>query len=464
MKWWTDFADPALNHLIDIAYQQNLPLQIAGVRIMEARARLGFAVGEQYPQMQEINAAYDNVGLSKNAPNHFPFLDSRFNQAQTSFDAGWELDVWGRFRRGIESASAGMAASIAAYDDALVSLTAEVARAYVLIRTFEERLAIARSNADTERHSYQLALARFQDGAVSKLDSTQALTLLRSTEAGIPVLQAELAKSKHALSVLLGMPPGRLKSLLKGEEAIPLPPAEIAVGIPADLLRRRPDIREAEMQAASASALVGVEQSQLYPRFSLIGSVGFLTGDTGSASLGNLFDINSLAYSVGPSFSWPVLNYGRLRNKVRIQDARLQAALVNYRNSVLEAAREVKDGLTGFINGQRQVILLAQSVDAAEQAVSLANIQYRNGAVDYQRVLDTQRAMLLTQDQWVQARSNTAVSLIATYKALGGGWEMRQGHAFIPDRVEKKMEQRTNWGSLLKDDGQKKADSAGKTK
>jgi len=290
------------------------------------------------------------------------------------------------------------------------------------------------------------------------------LTLLRSTEASIPVLQAELARARHALNVLLGMPHGRLGPLLKGKKGIPVPPAGIAVGIPADLLRRRPDIRQAEMQAASESALVGVEQSQLYPHFSLLGSIGFLSGDTGSSNLGKLFDINSLAYSAGPSFSWPILNYGRLRNKVRIQDARLQEALINYHNRVLEAAREVKDGLTGFIHGKRQVILLGQGVKAAKQSLSLANAQYRDGAVDYQRVLDTQRALLVTQDQWVQARSNTAVSLIASYKALGGGWEIRQGHAFIPAPVKEKMEQRTNWGNLLEDKGRKKTDALVKSK
>lgn len=451
-EWWSLFNDPVLDRLVDMAYRQNLSLQIAGLRIFEARAQLGVAVGQQYPQSQQLNGNLTRVDLSENAPNFFPnLMDERYTQANLGFDAGWELDFWGRFRRGVESASASLGASVADYDNALVSLTAEVARTYVVLRTLEERLAIARTNTVTQTRSYKLAEVRFNNGAVSELDPAQALSLLKSTESTLPQLESRVRQTRHALSILLGLPPGDLEPVLRGAGVIPQPPATLAVGVPADLLRRRPDIRRAELQAAAQSAMIGVARTDLYPRFTLVGSIGVLGSDSQRTELGDLFSADSLTYSVGPSLSWNLLNYGRVKNQVRVQDARFEAAVVNYQNTVLQAAREVEDGLAGYVGGRAQAERLAESVQAAQRAVDLALLQYREGAVDYQRVLDTQKNLLQVQDSWSSVRGEVAGALIAVYKALGGGWQIRAGEPFVSDQRQKAMRERTDWGRLLDD-------------
>ncbi|MGD8614227.1 MAG: efflux transporter outer membrane subunit [Gammaproteobacteria bacterium] len=446
--WWSVFDDPVLNALIEEAYQQNLPLQIAGLRILEARAQLGIAIGDQYPQLQQAAGALNRNRISENSPNFNPIAEDSFWQANIGFDAAWELDFWGRFRRGVESAAASLGSQVASFDSALVSLTAEVARVYVTIRTLQEQLEVARANAATQQRGYEIANVRYEAGAVSELDRAQALTLLRDTEAAIPVLQGRIRQSMNALSILLGAPPRDL-SVRLGEGGIPETPAEVAVGMPADLLRRRPDIRQAELQAAAQSALIGVARSELYPRLSLVGSIGFVSSDTNQSDLGDLFKGDSLAYSVGPSFVWPIFNYGRLQNNVRVQDARLEQLLVNYQNQVLDAAREVEDGLAGFLAARAATDYLGDSVDAAQRAVDLSLIQYREGAVDYQRVLDSQQRLLGAEEAWTNARGDIILSLVQTYKALGGGWQIRTGQDFVRESLQERMRERTDWGDLV---------------
>jgi NodT family efflux transporter outer membrane factor (OMF) lipoprotein len=452
-NWWASFNDPVLDQLVKMAYEQNLPLQISGLRILEARAQLGVAIGQQYPQNQQVNGALTRIGVSDNTANFdSSFADDKYTQGDIGFDAAWELDFWGRFRRGVESASADLGASIADYDNALVALTAEVARTYVTLRTLEERLAIALDNTTTQRRSYQIARVRFENGAVSELDPSQALSLLKSTESTVPLLESQIRQVKHALSILLGMPPSDLSDILQGEGKIPQPVAEIDVGVPADLLRRRPDIRFAELQAATQSALIGVAKTDLYPRFALVGSIGLLNADTGSNDNSDLFDSDSIGYNFGPQASWNIFNYGRLKNQVRVQDARLEALLVNYQNAVLQAAQEVEDGISGYLGVREQEAFLADSVKAAQRSVDLALVQYREGAVDYQRVLDTQQTLLSVQDGYTNTRGDAINFLIATYKALGGGWEIRAGNTFVTQSRQDKMKERTDWGRLLDDD------------
>jgi len=453
--WWSVFNDPTLDRLIEMSYQQNLPLQISGLRIFEARAQLGIAVGQQYPQSQQLNGNLTKIGLSENSPNFSSaFTDDSYTQADIGFDAAWELDFWGRFRRGVESASANLGASIADYDNALVLLTSEVARIYVVLRTLEEQLAIAKDNTITQRRSYKIADVRFRNGAVSELDPSQALSLLKSTESTVPLLESQIRQAKNALSILLGMPPGDLQGILAATGKIPQTPEVFDIGVPADLLRRRPDIRLAELQAASQSALIGVAKSDLYPRFALIGSIGLLTSDTNQSDLNDMFNSDSVAYNFGPSASWNILNYGRLKNQVRVQDARLEELIVNYQNTVLEAAREVEDGISSYLGGKDQRGYLEDSVNAAQRSVDLALVQYREGAVDYQRVLDTQQTLLRVQDTYTAVRGEVVSSLIAIYKALGGGWEMRAGNAFVNEQRQETMMKRTDWGKLLDDESQ----------
>ncbi len=452
-NWWKAFNDPTLDELIQLAYQQNLPLQIAGLRIMEARARLGIAIGRQYPQQQEAFGGITDVGFSKNAANSAR-LD-RYNwDYQLGFDAAWELDFWGKFRRGVEAETASLTASVADYDNSLVSLTAEVARTYAVIRTFEALLEITRQNVTVQEEGLKIAESRFRNGATTELDVTQARTLLESTKATIPQLQTGLQQSRNALSTLLGQPVGDVQAILDKSKGIPTAAAEVAVGVPAELLRRRPDIRSAELFAAAQCAQIGIAKADFYPSFSLFGEIGFQTSSQGGvlsnkANAHNLFDSGSIFYSFGPGFNWPILNYGRIENNVRVQDARFQQLIVNYQDTVLRAAQEVEDALTGFLYSQESTVFEQNSVNAAQKSVKIAMAQYREGAVDYQRVLDAQRSLLQEENRLAQTRSSIATNLIALYKALGGGWELRQGQPIVAESMQDEMKKRTDWGRLL---------------
>ena len=458
-EWWTVFQDSALNVLVEQAYRENLSLRIAGIRILEARANLGIAIGNLYPQRQQLGAEATANQFSQNAPN-VAIADKYHANYFVGFDAAWELDFWGRFRRGIESADAQLIASIATYDDILVSLTAEVARTYILIRTFQERIELAKENVQIQTRSLQIAEIRHRNGLVTELDVTQAKSLLRDTQALIPRLQTGLRQAQNALSILLGIPPSDLRPLLTGDQVIPTAPPEVAVGIPAELLRRRPDIRRAEFLAAAQSARIGIARSDLFPRIALLGSIGLQTSEGGgnlanNAEFTDLFDFDSVTYFFGPSVSWPILNYGRLKNNVRVQDARLQQLLVNYQNRVLGAAQEVEDALVAFLRAQEEVRFLSDSVKASKRSVKLSLIQYRDGLVDYQRVLTSQQFLVEEQDRWTATRGDVSLNLVATYKALGGGWQIRQGQEFVPVKTRQVMGERTDWGDLLQPVGAK---------
>jgi NodT family efflux transporter outer membrane factor (OMF) lipoprotein len=450
-NWWQVFGDPVLDELIQTAYAQNLTLRIAGARVFEARALLGIAVGELYPQVQQGfgSATYNRLSEQAISAPQAGGTDFDFSQVEIGAQASWELDFWGKYRRFIESADAGLAGAVAAYDDVLVSLAADVANTYILIRTFEERLQIARENLDLQQESLRIARARYEAGATSERDVQQALTQLNSTEATIPEIETGLRKAKHALCILLGMPPRLLEDMLAGEVGIPRPPLQVAVGIPADLLRRRPDIRNAEYQAAAQSALIGVAKADLYPSFSLGGSFGFLATDVGRFELGDLLDWSSRTGFIGPSFQWNIFNYGRIRNNVRAQDARLQQLLFNYQDTVLRAQQEVEDGLVAFLKGQQRVALLSRSVDAARRTVELAAIQYREGATDYTTVLTAQQSLLGEEDRLALTQGGVPQALVALYRALGGGWELRENQDFLPKEIKEDMEERTDWGGLL---------------
>ena len=411
--------------------------------------QLGISVGNVHRHQVPAGASLTRNELTDNLPNASPLADTSYRDVSVGFDVGWELDLWGRFARGIEAADADLLTSIADYDDVLVSLTASVATAYILIRTFEERLAIARENVEIQKRSLKITDVRFRNGATTELDVQQARTLLLNTQASIPALQIGLQQAKHALSTLLGLTPRNLDDSLGEAGAIPDAPAEVAVGIPAELLRRRPDIRRAELQAAAQSARIGIAESDLYPHFSLVGSIGLRSSDTFSSDLDDLFQLNSIEAFGGPSFSWNIFNFGRIKNNVRVQDARFQQLIVNYQNTVLEASREVEDALVSFLRAKEQVVFLIQSVEAAQRSVELALLQYRDGVADYQRVLDTQQALVAQQDLKTASQGDIATNLIAMYRALGGGWEFRQGDDFVPAETKQQMQERTNWGGLL---------------
>ena len=444
IEWWKLFNDPVLDRLIQSAYQQNLSLHTAGLRILEARAQLGRVKGDIFPQLQEMNGDLTTVGATGPAPDRY------YNAAAIGFDVGWEMDFWGKFRRSIESADANLMANIADYDDVLVSLTAEVARTYTTIRTLEERIRLALANSKLQENGLKLVMHQFEAGIVTELDVHQAKTLLTATLAIIPNLQNAMHRSKNSLAILLGVLPGDLKEDFLNETGnIPTASSEIAVGIPADLLRRRPDIRKAEMQTAAQSAQVGVALTELYPSFTLFGSLGWSATDRGDNSLGDIFDTNSFSYSFGPAFTWNLFNYGRIKNQVRIQDARLEQLITTYQNTVLNAAREVEDSMNGLVYAREEAEYLRQGVESSKKSLELSTLQYEEGLADYQRVLDSARALTQKQDQYADIRGRIATDFISLYKALGGGWRIRLGNAFVPQPVKEKMEERTDWGDLL---------------
>jgi len=463
--WWRTFDDPVLNRLIDRAYRENLTLRIAGVRVLEARAQLGIAVAGLYPQIQQAfgSLQYNRTSQGSSSAGSRQLspggntssgvsgsgIPSEFWQSQVGLTVGWELDFWGKFRRAIESADAGWLATVADYDSALVSLTADVANTYISIRTLEKRIGIARQNVETQEESLKIAEARFKYGTVTQLDVEQARTLLNDTLASIPSLEAQLRQAKHALCVLLGMAPNDLADLLKGASEIPVSPPQVVVGIPADLLRRRPDIRSAEYQAAAQSSLIGVAKADLYPAFSLTGNFGFISTDAGQSRLGDMFKWGSRFIQAGPSVQWNILNYGRITNNVRVQDARLQELLITYQNTVLMAQQEVEDNLVAFLRARERAGFLAQSTASARKALDLAVSQYREGIKDFTTVLTAQQALLNEQDNLAVTLGNISSSLVGVYRALGGGWELREGKELVPSDVTEEMAKRTNWGGLL---------------
>ncbi len=460
-NWWTVFKDPVLDTLVEKAFQQNLDLRIAGIRILEARAQLGIAIGDQYPQTQAGRGGLTYTEGSENAANTLN-ADLSYTDISIGFDAAWELDVWGKFRRAVESGVSTLEATIAGYDDILVSLTAEVARTYILIRTTEARLAIARENVRIQQRSLEITEARFQGGAVTELDVTQARSLLRSTQAAIPRFESEFRRLKNTLAVLLGVLPAEVEQVLGASGTIPAAPPEVAVGIPAELLRRRPDLRLAERRLAAQSARIGVTKADLYPHFSLFGSIGLRAADSSNtqaggvsgSSLGDLFNGSSFEFVGGPAFYWDIFNYGRITNRIRVEDARFQQLTVNYENTVLKAAREAEDAMAAFLRSQEEAEYLLDSVMASKRSVDLSMLQYREGLTDFQRVLDTLRFLSQQQDQYVATSGSVGINLVAMYKALGGGWQIRVGKDFVPEKTREEMRKRTDWGNLLEPEKQ----------
>lgn len=419
--WWLTFNDPKLNELVLTAANQNLTLREAGMRVLQARAERGVAVGDLLPQSQTIGGDYARTLISSETANVFPALIRSFDNWTTTSTFSWELDFWGRFRRAVEAADASLDAAVESYDDVLVVLVAEVATAYTNIRTFQQRLDYAEQNVEIQRGSLNIVQQRFDNGRSSGLDVEQAKLSLTSTEATIPPLRASLRRENNLLCTLLGVPPRDLLPEL-GDGPIPTAPAEVALGLPCELLRRRPDVRRAEREAAAESALIGVAVADLYPSFSLTGSIGHE-----ARNLSRLFLPSATTGTIAPGFSWNVLNYGRLRNNVRAQEAAFQAAALTYQATVLEAAQEAEDGVTSFLNSQDQTLVLAESVRAASKSLDLTLDQYREGLVDFNRVFTIQETAVDQQDQYAAAQGDVALNLIALYRALGGGWEVRLG-------------------------------------
>ena len=330
-----------------------------------------------------------------------------------------------------------------------LALTADVANSYVLIRTLQKRIEIARCNVETQKESLQIAEARFKYGTVTQLDVEQAKTVLNDSLASIPALEAQLREAQNALCVLLGLAPSRLTDILQDPSEIPLSPPQVIVGIPADLVRRRPDVRSAEYQAAAQCALIGAAKADLFPAFFIGGTFGFLSTDLAQNRLSDMFQWQSRTFQAGPSFSWNIFNYGRITNNVRLQDALFQELLITYQNTVLAAQQDVEDNLAAFLKAQDQAGFLVHAVTAAQKTLELAGYQYRQGVVDFTTVLVAQQSLLNEQDRLATTLGNISSSLVGVYRALGGGWEIQEGKGLLPAEITAEMARRTNWGSLL---------------
>ncbi len=420
--WWTAFNDPTLNQLVAEASQQNLTLKMAGCRILQAQAERGIAVGGLFPQQQSATAQYTHNEMSAHTyPFNIITLPSYYyDNWSGGFNASWELDFWGRFRRAIEAADAHLDAQVEGYDNVLVLLQAEVATNYIQMRAYEERLALARRNVDLQKETLRIATLRERQGLVTELDVQQATTTLGTTEALIPTLITGHRAAQNRLCILMGEPPQLLAQKVGSPGSIPLPPGEIIVGIPAELLGRRPDVRQAEREAAAQSARIGVAQADFYPHIAITGTIGLQ-----SQYVSQLFQASSIAGAIGPGISWNILNYGRIANNVRSQDAQYQQALLTYRDTVLRADEEVENGIVSFLNEQERVKSLDKSTRAAARSAEIAMLQYQKGLINYQPLLDSERDLVQQQDTLAQSRGMVGTDLVAIYKALGGGWRAR---------------------------------------
>jgi NodT family efflux transporter outer membrane factor (OMF) lipoprotein len=460
--WWRVFHDPILDRLIDIAYSQNLTLLSAGTKVLQARAQLGIAIGEFWPQKQgalgtvsynllsQANAqSSPAAGVGQSTPS--PGLKIiNFWSDGIGVQAAWELDFWGKFRRGVESADSAYLASIASYDDVLVTLLGDVASTYIGIRTLEKQIAIARENVVKQRGILAIARDRYKGGAATLLDVYQAENILGATEATVPQLTIQLQQGLNALRVLLGMAPEPLGFLLaRSTGHIPATPPKVVVGVPADLLRRRPDIRAAELKAAAQSAQVGVAAADLYPAISITGAFGGLASNVGGNNLWQAFHPAGRAFSVGPSFQWNLLNYGQITNNMRLQDATLQEYLVDYQNTVLKAQQEVENGISTFLLSRSQAEYLHRSVVAANGALHIATLEYQQGTRDFTTVLTAEQNLYQAENNLAMATGNISTGLVSVFRALGGGWQIRDGNGFLNAATTEEMRSRTNWGELL---------------
>jgi NodT family efflux transporter outer membrane factor (OMF) lipoprotein len=416
--WWTAFNDPTLDYLVASASDENLTLKTAGCRILEARAERGIAGGNLLPQQQGMSGGYTRNALGNGYPFNLFDIGHYYDNTTVGFNAAWELDFWGRFRRAIEAADANLDAQCAGYNNVLVLLQAEVAANYIQMRAFEERILLARKNVDLQQNTLKIIALREKAGMVTELDVQQATYNLGQTESMIPVLDAGRRRAQNRLCILMAKPPQELDQIANRSGTIPVPPQEIIAGIPAELLRRRPDVQQAERMAALQSARIGIAEAEFYPHIALTGTIGVQ-----SQNFSHLFDSQSLVGQIGPGFNWNLLNYGRIKNNVAAQDARFQQAVLTYRDTVLRANEEVENGIVSFLREQDRVASLTGSTNAATRSVEIATQQYEKGTIDYQPLLDSERVLVQQQDTLTESRGLVGIHLVSIYKALGGGWQ-----------------------------------------
>jgi NodT family efflux transporter outer membrane factor (OMF) lipoprotein len=410
-QWWTVFKDPTLSDLIQRARAGNLDLRQAEARVREARAQRGIAKAALFPTVNASAAANRTVS-SKEAGN-----GQSSDSYAAGFDASWELDIFGGKRRNLESANASWQASVESLNDVLVSLLAEVALNYVEVRSDQALLGITESNVTARAETYDITRWRHEAGLTTQLDEEQAKASLEQVRAQVPSLRTSLEQAKYRLAVLLGQPPGALTELLRQPQDVPLAPANVAVGVPADSLRHRPDVRSAERKLAAQTAQIGVAEAQRYPSFSLLGSIG-----VESLAFVNLYSAGARAAQGAAKAAWTLFDGGSIRQNIKLQTALQEEALSYYESTVLTALQDVENALLAYANEQGRRDSLALAVQSGQNAFELARYQYSSGLVSFQTVLDTQQTMLSAQDQLAISEAKVTSNLISLYKALGGGW------------------------------------------
>jgi multidrug efflux system outer membrane protein len=421
-QWWTSFNDALLNSLVERAVKSNLDLRIAEARIREARASRAVTASGLWPTL-DVSASYKRNRTSENAlalGSLAPQGGGNLEQDlfKTGFDASWEIDVFGGVRRGVEAADATIDASVESRRDVLVTLLGDVAKNYIDLRGFQRRLAVARANLKAQQDTLELTRIRFQAGLTSDLEVAQAEAQVNTTAAQIPTLESALKQAAYSLDLLLGLSPGALWNDLANETTIPSLPPEVLVGLPSDLLRRRPDIRFAERELAASTAQIGAAMADLFPKFSLTGAAGLQ-----SISASDWFTGRSRYWSIGPTISWPIFDAGRIRANIEIRNAQQEQALNRYEKTVLAAFGDVEKSLVNYSREQARQRSLTDAVVANRRAVEMANELYVRGLNDFLNVLDTQRSLYAAENDLAQSEATMAANLVALYKALGGGWE-----------------------------------------
>lgn len=425
-QWWNAFNDPVLDSLIERGVKSNLDLRIAGARVREARASRTVTAAGAWPAV-DVSGSYTRNRASENAvgapsqgavtaPRQGADLEQNF--FHSGFDASWEIDFFGRVRRSVEAADANIEAAVENRRDALVTLLGDVARNYIDVRGLQRRLQVARASLTAHQETLDLTSIRFQAGLASDLEVAQAEAQVRQTEAQIPTLESSLKQTAYGIDLLLGLQPGSLWQDLSQEAAIPVLPAEVLIGLPSELLRRRPDIRRAERQLAAATAQIGAAMADLFPRFSLTGSGGLQ-----SVSAGDWFTSGSRYWSIGPTVSWPIFDAGRIRANIEVRNAQQEQALNLYEKTILTALRDVETSLVSYAKEQARYQSLTGAVAANRRALAMASELYIRGLNDFLNVLDAQRALYAAENDLAQSEATMASNLVALYKALGGGWE-----------------------------------------
>lgn len=407
-SWWSQVQDPTLSRLTSEAITNNLTLHEALYRIQAARATLGSTRANQYPQFSQ-GGGY-TYGRSVQS-------QSDYEDYNTSTTMSWEVDVFGRLERANEVAAANMEELRELYRDTYVIVCANIATLYGNARSYQEQIRISEENIEIQHQTLDITRTKNELGSASKLDESQALGVCRGTESSVLSLQTSYQQTLNQISILVGRPPGYVDEMMRSPAPIPSAPEQIMVGIPAELLRRRPDIRAAEQRIIAQNARVGVAIGDLYPVFSLSGTFGL---DAGSFS--NMFDGDAVETGIGPSFRWNIFNFGKYRFNVEAQEITLQEQISAYREAVLEAAQEVDDALVSYVNERDRLETLSDAVDAYTDAYNLSNERYKSGQIDFQRLLDSQAGKLSYELQYIQCRASMFTSVVNLYKALGGDW------------------------------------------